>query len=1003
MAGIDIDFTKLSFDEIKEELKESLREDGIITDYSYEGSNTDTLLNIMSYVTTMINHNLNYMGSESFLSTARNRKNILKHAQALNYKVERKVSAKLNTTLNFVLASKKQLKIPKHTIFYTDDETTFITTEDYTFINNQEKAFPYSEKIILKEGEIIDHTIDPSLNFIYDKFKHANILLRYKNIENYGITLTATDTDNNSLIYTETTDLLSDIQLGKNVFISDYDPETEYVRLKMLNKYSISPDEGSDIKIEVLISKGARGNNYKKLLPIVLNDSHLNPNISASEEVIIRAEVTTQDLSYSGADEESDEEIRQYAPLAQSASNRVITALDWEATLANLPQVSSPSVWGGDEIGIDLVLTDFESYQKEALKKPGYVFMTGANSSGHDYFSLNLIESIKETMRNNSIVALRKVFIQPVFVGFDLNFFIEMEKSSKYDSDVIEDSIIEISNRFFEIPFKLHYKQSKLINEVYAVDGVDSVNMDLTKINIGISGVNFYDDTQEYLDVTLPISGVNLPLNLNKISSSEQEKYLFRLEDIPDGYGTSSPFDYNNTIDTFLDHTGVQPMNYFIWEIDRTYQSGDIIMYPDRETGLIYRAKVSDVIGDIERPSDTQIQNPGDGTWTYDNNWWEHLPTSSKYMDKLGRPIDFSNYKRVVLSHNDGTRFKAPDLTDNTEFYNELDLVWEYNGDESKIIYYISKSSNNTSQTLTDTDKWEQLGISASLVAEGDIVIGTYMKEENMLRLANATPRKTPINDSDISALIYDDELNDYSTEGLIKRFNKSQIIKYYGTYYISRFPVEVSKWATVSYNTGDIVTNNSVEYYSFVDSNESEPSNIDWLVGTTYNNGETTYYNNASWESLVDSNIGNTPTEDANWTRKWNLIPAWSELVTYNTGDLAINDTEVWECLIDAVEDIEPLGDNRYWKRKVKNIDPASDVTRDLWNPYSNTTKFNRDIFSSNIHDLGTEASEVNIVGTKRMFYFDDIAGTENVNINNLRFKKELLCKINTRVINIQ
>ena len=992
MAGINIDFTKLSFDEIKDSLKDSLRDDGVITDYSYEGSNTDTLLNIMSYVTTMINHNLNYMGSESFLSTARNRKNILKHAQALNYRVERKVSAQINVTLKFTLGSKKQIKIPKYTTFFTEDETRFITTEDMTFINNEEKAKQYSEEIILKEGEVIDYTIDPSLRFNYDKYKHANILLKYKDIENYGIVLTSTDSNFNTETYIETVDLLTDIQLENPVFITDYDPETEYVRLKMLNKYSIAPDEGSDIQIEILISKGAKGNNYRKLLPLVVNDIHLNPNISSSQEVILRCEVTTQDISYGGADEEENEEIRQYAPLAQSASNRVITALDWEAALANLPQVSSPSVWGGGEIGTDLLLTGFENYQKEALKKPGNVFLTGENSAESDYFSLNTIEYIKNVMRNNSIVALRKIFVQPIFVGFDLNFYIEMEQSSKYDSDTIEDSVIDITNNFFEIPFKLHYKQSKLINEVYAVDGVDSVSMDLTKINMGISGVNFYDDTQEFLDVTLPISGVNKPLSLNKISSSESSKYTFRLEDIPTGYGTYSVFDYNSNLDTFLDHIGIQPMNYFVWEVDRVYQPGDIIMYPDRETGEIYKAKTTDVSGDPEKPSGT----------TDSNNWWEHLPKTSKYMDKLGRPVDFSKYKRVVLNHNDGVRFKAPDLTDETDSYDELDLVWDYNSNGAKIYYYISKSPNNTAQTVEDTDLWEKLEVAASLTAEGDLVIGTYMIEENMLRLYNSTPRKNIIDDGDISDFIFAD-VSEYDTLGSIKQFKKSQVIKHTGAYYICRYDNEVTKWTSASYDTGEIVYNDGVNFYSFIDTNVSEPSIFAWEISTEYNTGDTVYYDYASWESLTDTNTGNTPTEGANWTRKWNVINDWSNLTTYNNGDLVANGTDVWVCLLDSTLDKEPTGDNRYWKRKIKNVDPSTDISRNVWVPYSNTQKFNRDIFSSNIHDIGTESTEVDIVGTKRMFYFDDIDGVENVDISNLRFKRELLCKINTRIINIQ
>jgi uncharacterized phage protein gp47/JayE len=156
----------MTFDEIKDSLKTSLRDDGIITDFDYEGSNIDTLLNVMAYVTTLINHNINYMSNEAFLSTARNRKNILKHAQALNYKVERKVSANIKGTLSFYLGGKRQITIPKNTAFSTPDGTTFLTTEDYTFTNSTDVTSLYKKIIVLKEGSIINSAIDSSFSFV---------------------------------------------------------------------------------------------------------------------------------------------------------------------------------------------------------------------------------------------------------------------------------------------------------------------------------------------------------------------------------------------------------------------------------------------------------------------------------------------------------------------------------------------------------------------------------------------------------------------------------------------------------------------------------------------------------------------------------------------------------------------------------------------------------------------------------------------------------------------
>lgn len=953
MASINIDFTKFTFDEIKEALRDSLRNDGIITDFEYEGSNTDTILNILSYVTTMLNHNINYMSNEAFLGTAQNRKNILKHAQALNYKVNRKTSAKIKIKLKFYLGKNRIINIPRYSSFFAADGTQFLTTDAIFEINNTDSTKYVEKDIELIEGKVIDYTSDESLKFIFNPYEHNTILLKYKDIENTSIILYAQTSNEPERVFTESKNLLDDLMLSNNVFITEYDPETEFVRIRMLDRYGIVPKNGDTIKIEFLLSKGAKGNNYRKLLPKIVNDYDINPNISTINEVAISVDVLGQNISYGGADEESNDEIVTYAPLVKSSAGRLVTALDWEANLVSMQTVSSPSVWGGEEIGTDLSLNGFTTFQKESLKKPGKVYISAIPSNNNEYFNINEIEDIKTLIRDNSIVSLQKQFLQPIHVGFDLVITAEKTKDNTILSDKLTNQIISVCDNYFIRPFNLQFKKAKLINLIYSINGIDNVSLDGSKITMSISGVNFYDDTEDFLDVTLPISKVQSPLNLTKITSSEPKKYTFSFVDIPTGLGTSTKYDYNPYLDSFLDHIGIQPLNYFVWDENRTYQIGDIIMYPDRESGYIYECIISNTSGTLKKPEGGEESNA----------YWQYLPMTSKYMDKTGKPIDFSNYKRITIQQQDGKKFTKPVATDANDYYSEGDLVWDYSTTNQKIIYFISKVNLNKSTNVYDTKYWEQLEISAQLVAEGEITIGTYMKEENIFRLYNAMPRKLSTDILSQNIFVNNTEFNTSTTRGIITKFNKSDLIQINGIDYICRFDIEIPL------------------YYS----------------GHTYSTNDLVYTNDGTfWISLQD---GNTNHLNGTINSYWSNVDDWNSSTIYSTDDLVVYLNKCWKSLTIQNQNKTPA-ENKYWTEVISSIVPSLDTNMNLWLPYTNSYKYNKDIFSSNIYDFGITSDKVTVSGEKRSFYFDSDEGVDGVDISNLKFKRELKCFVNSKSI---
>jgi hypothetical protein len=77
--------TELDFDGIKRNLKQFLRERSHFTDYDYEGSNWQAVLDILAYNTHYMGYYVNAVANEMFLDTAQLRDSVLSHSKVLGY------------------------------------------------------------------------------------------------------------------------------------------------------------------------------------------------------------------------------------------------------------------------------------------------------------------------------------------------------------------------------------------------------------------------------------------------------------------------------------------------------------------------------------------------------------------------------------------------------------------------------------------------------------------------------------------------------------------------------------------------------------------------------------------------------------------------------------------------------------------------------------------------------------------------------------------------------
>ena len=153
--------TELDFDEIKSNLKNFLRNQNEFTDYDFEGSGLNVLLDILAYNTHYNAYYLNMVANESFLDTALLRNSVVSHAKKFGY-VPRSTSAAratVNFTVNSLNSTPGSLTLPR----------------GYTFLSSLLDNRPY--KFVTLEDTTVTKT---GTNFVFQNLKiYEGSLKRY--------------------------------------------------------------------------------------------------------------------------------------------------------------------------------------------------------------------------------------------------------------------------------------------------------------------------------------------------------------------------------------------------------------------------------------------------------------------------------------------------------------------------------------------------------------------------------------------------------------------------------------------------------------------------------------------------------------------------------------------------------------------------------------------------------------------------------------------------------
>lgn len=338
--------TELDFDQIKQNLKTYLKAQSEFTDYDFEGSGLNILLDILAYNTHYNSYYLNMVANESFLDTALLRDSVISHAKVLGYvPYSRKAPrATINFTANSSTNTAATLTIPKGFSLLSDEidgiSYNFVTLAEAT-VTKSNTQFSFLE-LPIYEGQLVTY------NYTHDQATNPKQIFSVPDsgvdTTTISVTVQASSTNTSIQTFTLATDS-SNVTTTSPVFYLQENRGEKYDIYFGNNVIGKSVTNGNIISISYLITNGTaanKANNFVATQTLVdslgntetLTDFIINPVAEAA----------------GGAERESVDEIKFGAPLQFTTQNRLVTFKDYESFIKkNYPAVDSVSVWGGEE------------------------------------------------------------------------------------------------------------------------------------------------------------------------------------------------------------------------------------------------------------------------------------------------------------------------------------------------------------------------------------------------------------------------------------------------------------------------------------------------------------------------------------------------------------------------------------------------------------------------------------------------------------------------------
>ena len=339
----NLNVTELDFADIKQNLKNFLKQQSEFNDYDFDGSGLNVLLDVLAYNTHYNALNAHYSLNESFLDSAQIRGNVVTRAKLLGYTPRSVLSPRAQVDISVNVAAEVGTKPTILELSRGTKLNTVVSGEEFQYVVLETQqatlsavtanTYQYND-VVIAEGTIREL-----------KYRVDN------DIENQKFQLSDYDADTSTLrvrvqsneesssfdIYTKF-ESLKDVNSTSKVYYLQENPSGYYEVYFGDGVTGFKPSNNNIVTIDYVTTQGKESNGA--------NSFSMVDSIGGFSTITI----TLDTAASGGVDAETMESIRFNAPLTFIAQNRAVTADDYSAIIKKeFSNIDSISTWGGED------------------------------------------------------------------------------------------------------------------------------------------------------------------------------------------------------------------------------------------------------------------------------------------------------------------------------------------------------------------------------------------------------------------------------------------------------------------------------------------------------------------------------------------------------------------------------------------------------------------------------------------------------------------------------
>ena len=341
-------FTNLDYDQIKESIKDYLRANSDFTGFDFDGSNFSVLIDTLAYNAYINSVNSNMIVNESFLDSATLRRNVVSLAGNIGYLPRSKKASQAKVKFTVQTSSNTPTLTLKAGLVASgqDDGTTYVFSipEDITaLVKDGVAQFGSDEEpIVIYQGTFAKNVF--SVNGSVDQ----RYIINNPNMDYSTLIVRVRDANEVSggQVWNRVDSIIEINKDSEVFFIAEVNQEN-YELLFGDGIFGKPLTDGQFVDATYILTDGKDGDGPRNFR---FSGSLQNSNGAVITPTNLIT-VTTLEGARNGADIESLDSIKYYAPRIYGSQYRAVTPRDYEGIIKEIyPNTESVSVVGGEEL-----------------------------------------------------------------------------------------------------------------------------------------------------------------------------------------------------------------------------------------------------------------------------------------------------------------------------------------------------------------------------------------------------------------------------------------------------------------------------------------------------------------------------------------------------------------------------------------------------------------------------------------------------------------------------